>query len=485
MLQRTLAFLFLCTPPYVFFSVGLLSWERFTGREDFSSLLAGYGVMGSLVLLVYLFHKRIWLLLVKLRIALEPIESFKALLIIIVIGIAVRMLWVFLFPAIPTSDEKTYIELASKLAKGDEYYIAGTYSYWPPGYPLFLSVIFRLFGSSGATIFWMNIIFYLCGTLIIYTFVRHLTTHVEAMVATALLAVWPAYFTLIGFPSKEGLLIFLVPLALLMYVKSSQTDHLFNSASLALGSGIAFGAASMIQPSLQLLLLAPIVGSVITNVNLRVILRSSVFLVIGMLLVILPWTIRNYYIHGQFIFISTNGGGGLYMSNNDYATGSYDSQSRLIMKLKQFDDLGELESNRVGFHEGVQWIKENPDRFLTLAVRKHLLFLGDDAGGVYGTLKRGLNISDWRYPLLKMVANFFWVSVWALMLIALLRKDALIILNDLGPTILILSSFYLLAIHSIFESASKYHLPLLGVYAILFSILAFTPERKGVQGSIL
>lgn len=85
--------------------------------------------MGSLVLLVYLFHKRIWLLLVKLRIALEPIESFKALLIIIVIGIAARMLWVFLFPAIPTSDEKTYIELASKLAKGDEYYIAGTYSY--------------------------------------------------------------------------------------------------------------------------------------------------------------------------------------------------------------------------------------------------------------------------------------------------------------------------------------------------------------------
>lgn len=69
--------------------------------------------------------------------------------------------------------------------------------------------------------------------------------------------------------------------------------------------------------------------------------------------------------------------------------------------------------------------------------------------------------------------------------ITLLRKDALIILNDLGPIILILSSFYLLAIHSIFESTSKYHLPLLGVYVILFSILAFTPERKGVQGSIL
>jgi hypothetical protein len=66
MLQRTLAFLFLCIPPYVFFGIGLLSWERFSGRQDLSSVLAGYGVMCSLVLLVYLFHKRVWSLLAKL-----------------------------------------------------------------------------------------------------------------------------------------------------------------------------------------------------------------------------------------------------------------------------------------------------------------------------------------------------------------------------------------------------------------------------------
>ena len=485
MVQRILAFLFLCIPPYVFFSVGLLSWERFTGREGFSSLLAGYSVMSSLVLLVYLFRKQIWLLLAKLRTALESIQSSKALVIIMLVGISVRILWIFLFPAVPTSDGKTYIELASLVAKGGDYYIAGTYSYWPPGYPLFLSVVFWLFGSSEATIFWTNIILYLCGTLVVYAFVKSLKTHVEALVAAALLAVWPAYFTLVGFPSKEVLLIFLVPLALLMYINSSQTNRLLSSASLILGSGIVFGAASMTQPSLQLLLLAPIIGSIIMGVSLRIALRNFVLLFVGMLLVILPWTIRNYSIHNQFVFISTNGGGGLYMANNDYATGSYDSQSRLIMKLKQFDELGELESNRVGFREGIQWINENPDRFLLLAVRKHLLFLGDDAGGVYSTLKRGLNISDWRYPFLKMVANFFWVSIWALILIVLLRKDSLITMNSLGANILILTNFYLLTIHSIFESAGKYHLPLLGVYAIIFSILAFAPERKIEQNSIV
>ena len=54
--------------------------------------------------------------------------------------------------------------------------------------------------------------------------------------------------------------------------------------------------------------------------SLRALRRTAVVLVAAMV-VILPWSIRNYVDMGSFVLISTNVGGNLYVGNFEGATG--------------------------------------------------------------------------------------------------------------------------------------------------------------------
>lgn len=59
---------------------------------------------------------------------------------------------------------------------------------------------------------------------------------------------------------------------------------------------------------------------------------------------------------------------------------------------------------------------DNPLDFLKLALQKQIYFLGDDGKGVYETLKRGLNIADSRYFIIRAVSNLYWFVVWVFIL---------------------------------------------------------------------
>src|SRR5206468_12248604 len=52
-----------------------------------------------------------------------------------------------------------------------------------------------------------------------------------------------------------------------------------------------------------------------------------------MAMVILPWTVRNYLIFGEFVLISTNGGGTLLSGNNPSAWGDYTEQDALVQQV--------------------------------------------------------------------------------------------------------------------------------------------------------
>jgi len=78
---------------------------------------------------------------------LEHLEEQKTLLFIFGISLFIRILYIIIFPTIPSSDAAAYDALAIGLMKG-EGYGGGTSSYWPPGQPFFLAVIYIFFGYN-------------------------------------------------------------------------------------------------------------------------------------------------------------------------------------------------------------------------------------------------------------------------------------------------------------------------------------------------
>jgi hypothetical protein len=119
-----------------------------------------------------------------------------------------------------------------------------------------------------------------------------------------------------------------------------------------------------------------------------------------------------------------------------------------------------------------------------LALRKQVLFLGDDSQGAYESVKRGLGIGGIQYVAWKSVSNLYWLAIWFLIL-AGLELNWNHAFRPMTPefSAIQLSVLYLWGIHSIFESGGKYHLPLIGVVAVLAALPAYKEKRLHVRYS--
>ena len=385
----------------------------------------------------------------------------------IVIGSVLRIAWITVFPAPFRSDYATYFSLAQNLAERGVYQVNNSgYGYWPPGYPLFLAACVMIFGPQKLAVILANLFLFAGSIFVTFRLAQLVFNESAARLATLLLVCWPSDITSAGLASKERLVLLLLPLAVLGFLAAAECVSARQRWYSRFGTGVCFGLCSLTQPSL---LLFPSVLGLYTffDQNKRENwLRKFAPVVIGMVLSIGPWSLRNYLLFNQLVVISTNGGDVFYRANNELATGGYTTAGATSL-----DGLDEIQRNKVGFSLGLRWIRSNPVAFLSLAVKKQILFLGDDGHGVFETLKRGLGITDRRYLFFKGIANVYWLAIWVIILAALANYLKSASEKNRPPLILILACFYLLFIHSIFESGGRYHQPLTIFFAVLASMI--------------
>jgi len=384
----------------------------------------------------------------------ERIEysSWKQITFLIVLGIVLRLVWVILFPAAPSSDGATYIALANKLLDEGSFEVAGTYAYWPPGYPLFLMVwLFAL--PTVIAVPLSQITLYIVGAIGVFRLTKHIASKSAGIVALLLITIWPNLIALSSTPEKEVLIFALLPWLFFWVLRGSSKGAIF--------AGISLGLTVLAQPSLQLLIPALALVLIIRN-GLKSI-PNAVLLIIGAFLVIAPWSIRNFQVLGEFKLVATNGGYVLYRANNPLATGGYTERGEVDLSK-----LNELDLDRKSKELAVRWIRENPAKFAHLAVEKQIRFMGDDAVGIYSTFRADGEKRDSRlYLPLKLLANIWWLSAWLLLALLVLKGRKL--KND--ARILVWGWIYLFVIHSVFESAGKYHVPMLWVLCVVLGIL--------------
>jgi hypothetical protein len=227
------------------------------------------------------------------------------------------------FPA--TGDEPLYEELAANLLAGRGYVAHGVPWVWrPPGWPLVLAGLHALLGPGRAGIVLVQGLFD-CGTALLSGWIALRVTESRAAAAIAFLLVlaWPPFLREARFMQTEPLFTLCVMATVAVFTRFA----LAPSAAGAFVVGLVAGVASLVRPNG----LAPLAGLVLGWSFHRLgALRSDAprwaALVIGVALVLAPWTLRNARIFHAFIPVSTGGGELLYMGSTPETEGRWDSQ---------------------------------------------------------------------------------------------------------------------------------------------------------------
>jgi 4-amino-4-deoxy-L-arabinose transferase-like glycosyltransferase len=446
------------------FSVPYLSLELALGRTTVEGIVFSFAVACIAILMAWLYHEWFANRLTFLAQSFTAISKGHWLLLCLLAGAVLRIIWVLIFPPVQSSDDATYFGLAQTLIDEGKYYTAGTYSYWPPGYPFFLSLNFVLLGAKPWVPALANLLLLAATLITVYRLASLIADERIARLSTFLLTLWPNYIALAGQASKELLLALLLPLAIVLYLDAVRSSTGTRRLFFAFLSGLTLGYSGLTQPSILLFPAVLASHDIIQRESFRIVVPRFALLIIGMVLIIAPWTIRNYLVLNAFVPVSNTGGISLYIGNNPSANGGY------MNVKKQLGGYDEVLANRVAFRLASEWMINNPADFLRLSIKKQILFLGDDSGGVYATLKRGLGIADVRYIIFKGLANFYWMSIIVLLLASLFYHLRSAVIDHSELSLLMLSFLYFFAIHSVFESGSRHHVPVMGCLAVIAAL---------------
>lgn len=406
-----------------------------------------------------------WLVLARTR--LDATAPWRLLLVIVATGLALRLGCAALLGPVVTSDGAVYLGLAKRLLEGRAYVDPrGDLAYWPPGYPMSLAAAGLFFGLAkpAAAILAVNLLSYLAATVGAFLLGRWLYGSAVGLAAAALLAVWPNLVIGVSGASKELPALGLLTAAVALYVLARRRNDGRTgpgNLSAAFACGLGLGMASLVQPALMFLPSAVLLAEMLQPSTLRAAVARLVLIIAGMVVVIAPWSMRNAEQLGATVPIATNGGDVLYRANNPLAVPGYLAEGPV--DLRQYP---EVERSRLGVRLALEWIGQEPHRFLVLAGQRLMHFSGDNSTSAYDAFRRDESDLKHRFVALKAFSNAAWLAFWLLILVGL-ANGSLQSAKAPGAWLLVLSYLYLAAMDSIAESGARHHVPFAGLLAVL------------------
>jgi len=398
------------------------------------------------------------------------------------IGIVLRVVVAAVFPSNFVSDSLTYWNLAQKLAAEGVYGSEASRSFWPPGLPFALTPFIIIFGPARWVPVTFNLLLFIGSTWCAMHLAQRTAGHCAERLVVLILAIWPNLVLLAGAPHKELLVAFLLPMAVLFYLRAVEVHTLGRQSRWSdfLGCGVCLGFAALTQPASSLFGIVFVgfeasIRAPLHRKAVRLALVGSVTI-----LTVLPWTIRNYAVHGEFVPLNTAGGGVLYSANNPHATGGW--IERHLYADSEFTQADEITQNRLGYKKAFAWISENKIQFAKLIIIKQTRFLCCDDYGAF-ILFNNPKLTYDSDPTLGVVtsvsSNVFWILLAFLILCGALVPSSFADLKSQPVLLLLLGVWYFLVIFSVFQSEGKHHVNVAAFIAIMASCAV--PRRDIVR----
>jgi 4-amino-4-deoxy-L-arabinose transferase-like glycosyltransferase len=241
-----------------------------------------------------------------------------ALAAIFLLGLGLRLDYAIRAPQHPVDDARAYARISRALYEGEGYTQGRGFEYlqsasnYQPGLPLLLAGIYELRGAPDEET--GRIVLALASSLaVLFAFAigRRLAGSPAGLVAAAATAIYPALLEYTGMLMTEPLGTALLAGMLLLYLRARERTRAWPWAA----SGVAVGALAMLRP--EYLLFVPVLPALALVPRRgrragRRELGMAALMAGCALLVVLPWTVRNYVAFERVVPISTGGGQVLY-----------------------------------------------------------------------------------------------------------------------------------------------------------------------------
>ncbi len=244
-----------------------------------------------------------------------------------------------------------------------------------PLYPAILAVFYAVVGHRPEWVLYLHIGFDIAASLCIYLVGARLFHPWIGALAASTLFLYPAYWTYDPRIRSESLLTCLLSAWLWAMVVCRSSTRVFSF----MGAGLLAGLTILCKPVTILLAVALIGLACIGTDPVRVrMARASVYLLVC-LLVVLPWTMRNYRAFDLVIPVSAGVGAGLWMGSDPLSRGSWPMpktmetkiwESAGITPLPYAHAMFDVSTDRLLRAKGWARITEEPVRYLGLTLTR-------------------------------------------------------------------------------------------------------------------
>lgn len=336
----------------------------------------------------------------------KPKDFLKIIIVLSLIG---KLLFVFIFINLNDLEYYEYGDIANNLYQGHGYSLlheidkAGNdlnrsvepniSAYMPPGYVFYLYPFFAISDTivRNLLIIFSQILISCLLIFLVYKFTREYFSETSALIAAAITGFLPEFvFAHTHIQITLFYHIGIVALLLQLYKLNSYKIN-FNAIIII---GIIFGSLILFRS--EILLFATII--IIYLINKRD-FKESVIIMGIIILIILPWQVRNYIVFDKIIPITTSSGLNLYRGHNPYDIGEWgdDSLFAQIRSVRNEEDF-EVKMNDIYLESAFTSIKENPDKEIVyLFIKLYNLWI--------------INVSDNR------TFNIFYLIPWVVLLL--------------------------------------------------------------------
>lgn len=270
------------------------------------------------------------------------IATLAVLGVVTIAGLGLRVGYAVDQPAAQPPDAGAYARIAASLYRdgsfdarppgaSQEVQPASSYA---PGLPLFVAGVYELTGGVHLTLA-LALLALLGGAAIPMTYLlgRRLSGPVAGLIGAAAIAIYPALLEYQGLLLTEPLAAFLLSAALVAFLWAADRPSPWRW----LGGGALLGALSLVRPEyLALAVLLPLAWLV--REGLRGPLRRASTLaaisLLGTVVVLAPWTIRNAIVLDRAVPVSTGGGKALFIGTYLDADGDGPKLRELLLSQR-------------------------------------------------------------------------------------------------------------------------------------------------------
>ncbi len=275
-------------------------------------------------------------------------------------------------------DEVEYLSLARSLTAGhgyqyDEYVKKGPVQPFgrAPGYPVFLALIGagrEYVEHVPASVKIAQSIVGAAGVFVIALAAFRMGGRPSAMAAAAIAAAYPPLIWISGYAYSEALF---WPIGLTLGLIASWALNTPQSW----GRGMTLGAVAAVSVLVRAATMPflPLVALWILWKRRPVTLAAFV---LGLVIALTPWTIRQVNYYGRFVLVASDGGVTFWTGNNPLAPGEGDMAANPYLKLAsqalraQHPALDEEQMEPVYYREALSWIQAHPVDWLKLMAKK-------------------------------------------------------------------------------------------------------------------